>query len=466
MDRMPRVMITAPAIGSGKTLITCAILRILSAEGISPAAFKCGPDFIDPMFHEKVLGIPSGNLDIFLQGEGGMKESLQRLMSGKDIAIIEGVMGFFDGYGESLSEGASYDICVSTATPAILVVNCRGMSRSIIPVIKGYINYFTDSAEKRDGSQIIRGVILNNISPGIEKKIAVMIEEELNIPVIGHLPPLKKEVFGSRHLGLILPDEVPGVLARIDEVAGELKKSLDIEKLLEIAKTAGVHTGDLNCTEDFSNGHFRVHISDENACVGVAMDEVFCFYYSDNLELIKHMGAEIKLFSPIHDRELPDVTGIILGGGYPELHGRDLSENKTMRQCIKEASESGMPILAECGGYLYLKEGLTDPNGVKWDMVGVFEGESFKRDKLSHFGYINMFADVDTPYLKAGESVRGHEFHYYETTGGRHVCDMRKPAGQRHWPGMEVKDNTFGGFAHLYYPSNPEFIRRFLSLQR
>ena len=439
----PRILICAPGSGSGKTLVTCAILRLLKKHGYDPCSFKCGPDYIDPMFHKKVLGIPSGNLDLFLAGEEGALRSLSEGMEGRDIAVIEGVMGVYDGMGKCECEGSSYDLCVRTKTPAILVVNCRGMSRSIIPMIKGFLEYGAPS--------IIQGVILNNISPMIASDISVLIEKELKIPVMGFLPKLEGEVLGSRHLGLVMPDEVPEVLEIIDRVADELEKSFDLEKFFEIARSAKpIECRELEIT----------HVTDKT--VAVAMDEAFCFYYEDNLRLLEKMGARIKFFSPIHDEHLPEADGIIIGGGYPELHLKELSDNLPMRNDIKSAAARGIPILAECGGFLYLKDSFRDKDGKVYEMAGVLPGQGYMTDKLTHFGYVSVTAAQDTPYLNKGDTVIGHEFHYCATTDNGSVCTMSKPVGNRSWEGYQVSGNVFAGFAHLYYPSCPEFIERFL----
>lgn len=450
----PRILICAPGSGSGKTLVTCAILRLLKKKGFDPCSFKCGPDYIDPMFHKKVLGISSGNLDLFLAGKDGVLASLSEGMAGKDIAVIEGVMGFYDGMGKSEYEGSSYDLCVKTKTPAIMVVNCRGMSRSVAAMVKGFLDYeggCQDLADESHKVPVIRGVILNNISPMIAPDISELIEKELKIPVVGFLPKLEGELLGSRHLGLVMPDEVPEVLEIIDKVSEELEKSFDLDKFIEIAMSA----------EAIDAGAPVVERVTER-CVAVAMDEAFCFYYEDNLRLLEKMGARIKFFSPIHDQHLPKADGIIIGGGYPELHLKELSDNASMRQDIKKAADAGIPILAECGGFLYLKESFKDKDGAVYDMAGVLNGQGFMTDKLGHFGYVNVTAGEDTPYLKKGEGIRGHEFHYCDTTDNGDACTMSKPVGSRSWAGYQVKGNVFAGFAHLYYPSNPDFLKEFL----
>ena len=440
----PRILICAPASGSGKTLITCALLRILLRRGFLPASFKCGPDYIDPMFHRKVLGIPSRNLDLFFMGEDGLKKTLCRGAEGRNIGVLEGVMGLFDGMSADSSKGSSIDIAGITGTLAILVVNCKGMSRSVIPLVKGFCDY--------DREKLIQGVILNNISPMVSGSIKKEIEEETGISVIGLLPAMKDVNFDSRHLGLVMPEEIPEVLEVIDRVADKLEENLDFEKLSEIAKRAE------SILKFDGTGS---SLNTEKIKVGVAMDEAFCFYYQDNFDLLEEMGAEIVPFSPIHDSELPEVSRLIFGGGYPELHAKALFENTAMRQEIRSAAENGMPILAECGGFLYLQKKMSDPDGCSFEMAGVLPGHGYMTESLQHFGYVTMESVSANPYLLPSEKIKAHEFHYYDTTDNGVICSLKKPSG-RAWMGYQAKGNVFGGFAHLYYPSCPEFIKRFL----
>ena len=450
LKSFPRFMICAPSSGSGKTLITCALLRILERKGYHPASFKCGPDYIDPMFHKKVLGIPGRNLDVFLMGHYGLRGALSRGAEGKDIGVLEGVMGFFDGMSTDSIEGSSADICSITGTPAILVVNCKGMSSSVIALIKGFCEYGREN--------YVKGVILNNVSLMVAGSLKKEIEKELGIPVIGFLPRLKNEPFSGRHLGLVMPDEIPQVLDIIDDVADRLSENLDFDKLMEIA----ADTKRILMLQDFDiPKEWKISGSKQKIRVGIAMDEAFCFYYEDNLELLRQMGAEIIPFSPVHDAHLPQVSRLILGGGYPELYAKALSENKSMREDILRAARGGMPVLAECGGFLYLQESLSDPEGKNFDMVGALKGNGNMRDKLHHFGYVTMSSTLDNPYLKVGEEIKAHEFHYYDTTDNGEVCLLKKPSGKS-WCGYQVKEKVFGGFAHLYYPSCPEFVKRFL----
>ena len=444
----PRIMICAPGSGSGKTLITCGLLRILERRGFLPGAFKCGPDYIDPMFHRKVLGIPSRNLDVFLMGNVGVKEALARGADGRSFGVLEGVMGLFDGQRADSTEGSSYDIASITGTPAILVVNCKGMSRSVVPLVKGFCDY--------DREKLIQGVILNNISSMVSEDIKKGIEEETGIPVIATLPKMSEVNLESRHLGLVMPGEVQGLLKMIDKVADALSESLNFEKFVEIAQNAKKITAPVEFHIPES-----LKTNTEKIKVGVALDEAFCFYYEDNLDLLRQMGAELVFFSPIHDKKVPQVSRLIIGGGYPELHAKELSENVSMKEEIRRAAKAGMPILAECGGFLYLQESLTDPEGQSYEMVGAISGRGHMTNRLGHFGYVTVTCALESPYLKASEDIRAHEFHYYDTDDNGEFCYLTKPSGKS-WMGYRAEENVFAGFAHLYYPSRPELIARFL----
>ena len=471
--KFPRVLIGAPGSGSGKTLITCALLQLLKRRGYDPAAFKCGPDYIDPMFHKTVLGVPSRNLDLFLSGKEGILNSLSKGSRGKNIGIVEGVMGYFDGMGATSMEGSSYDISRVTMTPSILVINCKGMSRSVLPLAKGFCEYRKDNP--------IKGIILNNCSKMVIKDISDGILLETGVPVIGFLPALKDINFESRHLGLVMPNEIPNHTQMIDKVTDALEEGFDLDAFLRIANEAGelfeyerenesekTKTGialraDRNLSDQiFSGASKKKTASKDSLRIGIAMDEAFCFYYEDNLDLLEELGAELVPFSPIHDHELPDVSGVIIGGGYPELHAKVLSENASMRSCINDAAKKGLPILAECGGFLYLQDKLQTPDNEIYPMAGVFSGDSHMEGRLMSFGYVNVMAVKRNPYLYDGETIRGHEFHYYNTTDNGDIFSMKKPSGKREWTGYQLKNNALGGFTHMYYPSCETFIYRFL----
>ena len=301
--RIPRILIAAPGSGSGKTLLTCALLRLFQRKGIRAAAFKCGPDFIDPMFHKKVLGTPSRNLDLYLAGEEGVRRSFAAGCESAQIAVIEGVMGYFDGTGSSGMEGSSYHLASVLQAPVLLAVDVRGMSRSAAALIKG----FTDYGEQK----MIRGAFLNRVSPAMANRISGWLESEVGIPVLGSFPADDSLRIESRHLGLVEPDEVPDLLQKIDHAADLLEQTLNLELLLEIAQSAPVLQVEKMSVKEFEAARENARNEEAPVTIAVAEDEAFSFYYEDNLELLEELGAQIVRFSPLHDREFPKADGLL-----------------------------------------------------------------------------------------------------------------------------------------------------------
>ncbi len=443
--RIPRILIAAPGSGSGKTLLTCALLRLFQRKGIRAAAFKCGPDFIDPMFHKKVLGTPSRNLDLYLAGEDGVRRSFAAGCEGAQIAVIEGVMGYFDGTGSSGMEGSSYHLASVLQAPVLLAVDVRGMSRSAAALIKGFADY----GEQR----MIRGAFLNRVSPAMANRISGWLESEAGIPVLGSFPVDDALHIESRHLGLVEPDEIPDLLQKIDHAADLLDQTLNLELLLEIAQSAPVLQ-----VEKMSREKPSVEVSP--VTIALAEDKAFSFYYEDNLELLKELGAQIVRFSPLHDREIPEADGLLIGGGYPELKAGELAANTFMISSIRRAAEQGMPILAECGGFQYLQEKLVDSEGIEHRMCGVLKGFSRMTKKLVRFGYVEVSGEGG--YFGSGQTIRGHEFHYSDSTNNGNACRAVKPDG-RAWDCMVVQGRITAGYPHLYYRSDPAFAEAFVA---
>ena len=442
-NAFPRILLSAPCSGSGKTLCTLALLALLREKGFAPVGFKCGPDFIDPLFHERVLNMPSRNLDLFLAGREGVRSSLGKGAEEGSFGVMEGVMGLFDGMSLSSAKNSSYDIGRETDTPVILILPARGMSRSALALLRGFLS--------EDPEGRIKGILINRVSLPFGKELKRVIEEELGLPVVGIMPENRELGLESRHLGLVLPEEIPKLQGIIQKAADVLKETLDLSCLLEIAEGAGA----VSVPEKRRRLEKRVR-------VGVAKDEAFCFYYRENLELLEELGAELLPFSPMRDEKLPEVSGLLFGGGYPELQAKALAENKKMREAVRQAALEGMPILGECGGFLYLQQSLTDLKGRRYPMAGVLPGEAFYTGKLSRFGYVEVEAARENPYLSEGAKIRGHEFHYYDVTEKGESCIMKKPGKERQWKGGQCVNRVFAGFPHLYYSSCREFAERFL----
>lgn len=467
---MYRWMIAAPASGSGKTAAVCGLLTLLKKRGCSTGAFKCGPDYIDPMFHKKVLGIPGCNLDSFFLEPEQLRDLFCRETAELEAAVVEGVMGYFDGVG-GMSWGSSWDIARILKLPVILVVDGHGASLSVLAQIKGFLDY-QPTGEREENR--IAGVILNRTSPSMCSVLKPRIEKELGIACLGCIPVLKWLDLKSRHLGLLLPDEIGNLQEQMERLSQVLEESVDVERLLELGRgpqrryESGADQEDGAGREDEAGREDRAgrkkKQGEETFCLAAAMDEAFCFYYQENLELLRELGARIIPFSPLRDEKLPEQTdGILLGGGYPELYAAELGENRSMREFIRRAAEEGMPILGECGGYLYLLEELEGEDGNMYPMAGVFSGSGKREERLRHFGYVTVRTGADSSYLKKGQQIRGHEFHYWhcqkdETEG---AMEAKKPLGGKKWPAMRIKHQVTAGFPHLYYPSLPEFAERF-----
>ena len=474
---IPRIMIAGTKSGSGKTTITCGIIRALTrgvmstGEGLNVHAFKCGPDYIDPMFHRSALGVPSKNLDLFFTDEETTRGLFLEGNDG-DISVIEGVMGLYDGIGGVSSVASSYHLASVLETPIVLVIDAHGMGRSIIAELRGFLSM--------DENHLIKGVILNRISASFYGVIAPVIEEELDIKVLGYFPKSEGIKIESRHLGLLLPNEIAELDAMLDKAADIICESVDLKALVDMAgddEPGGRGQSVISdrwgqgppITFDKMIGGPCPHLSSTSSKrLAIARDEAFCFYYEDNLRMLEAAGLTLVPFSPIHDEKLPeDIRGLILGGGYPENFLEQLSNNKSMLESIKAAIDRGIPSLAECGGFMYLHEEIKDKDGKSFQMVGVIPGSCEYKDKLVRFGYMtieekegNFLAGIDN------RKINGHEFHYYDSTNNGSDCLSVKPSGKRSWESAHVGDNHWWGFAHLYYPSNPEFVWAFAAKEK
>ena len=453
--KINRFMIAAPKSGSGKTMITCALLQLLKDSGKNVSSYKCGPDYIDPMFHKKVLGVPSKNLDTFFTDEKTTVQLFLDKRADGDFAVLEGVMGLYDGLGGIYEQGSSYHLAKVTQTPIILVVDAKGMGKSVLALIAGFLQY--------DTQHLIKGVMLNRMSKGYYDIIKPLIEKELSVKVVGYFPEQKDIRLESRHLGLVMPDELADIKEQLDELAGRLKKTIDLDMLLDIAAEAEEITKTTNTEQmQIQNQNNKINIA-------VAMDEAFCFYYEDNLRLLEKCGAKLQYFSPLHDTKLPDnCDALLLGGGYPELYAKELSENLSMRNSIKTAFKTGLPTVAECGGFMYLHtyihnicEEDADAQNYVFGMTGALDSECHFKGKLVRFGYIEL-EEKHSNFLPTYEKIRAHEFHYYDSTDNGADCIATKPATGRSYDCVISHDNYWLGFPHLYYPSNPHFAESFV----
>ena len=471
-------MFAAPKSGSGKTVVTCAVLWALKNLGWRVASFKCGPDYIDPMFHEKVIGVAAKNLDTFFTGEEKTRELFQSSVKKTDFAVFEGVIGVYDGLGGVREEGSSYHLAMVTKTPIVLVVDAKGMGRTVIPLIAGVLHY--------DRKHLIRGIILNRVSKGYYETLKPLMEKELKTEVVGFLPEMEELHIESRHLGLFLPDEVENIKEKLQAASDLFSRTVSMERIREIGESAEELGGDGTLTEGMLVEETRVEETWTDKCVGiirgkagggsagevflkhirptiaVARDEAFCFYYGDNIRLLEEYGARIAYFSPLHDEKLPDgCHGLLIGGGYPELYAKGLSANGKMRRAVRNAAENEMPVVAECGGFMYLHSFLKDEQGICYDMAGVIPAACFFTGKLVRFGYIEL-REKRKNFLLNGRGIKGHEFHYYDSMyNGTDVMAVKPVTGKEYCCIIENRTQWMG-FPHLYFPSNPVFARAFI----
>lgn len=462
----PGIMIAAPKSGSGKTMITCALLELLKERGMDVTAYKCGPDYIDPMFHREVIGVPSRNLDGFFADDVQLGEIYASGKREGSFAVVEGVMGLYDGLGGTEEAASSYHLAQVLEMPILLVVDAKGMGRSILPLIAGFLAY--------DRAHLIGGILLNRVSRAYCDRIAPLIRQELKVPVIGCFPEQKEVAVESRHLGLVLPVEIDALKDKVQKAAGILAQNMEWDQLWAIAGRA------LGAADTAGHGSLQKYVCEqtvkggerqggENVRIAVARDEAFCFYYEENLEILRQAGAEIVAFSPLHDQRLPEgVSGILLGGGYPELYAEQLAANTGMKASVKNAIKAGMPSVAECGGFMYLHETLVDQNGQRFAMCGVLPGKCEFKGRLIRFGYVSLEMDPTvgtagaSTFLEPGETIRGHEFHYYDSTDNGSACHAVKPVSGQAWDCVHAGADHWWGFPHLSYLSNPLFAQKYI----
>lgn len=440
--KIPRIMISAAGSNSGKTTVTTAILKAFSMKEIKVSAFKAGPDYIDPMFHWSVVGVPSRNLDKFMLGENNCRYLLAKNARESHISIIEGVMGYYDGIGTGTA-CSSYELARTLDCPAVLVIDPSSMAASAAAIIEGFKNFRQQSN--------IKGVILNNISKGMYDYYKKVIESNTDVSVYGYMPYLESCRLESRHLGLVTAQEV----GRLEEIVLELGKqaleTIDTDGLLRLAESAG----------SLEYGEPEINYIGKTK-IALARDKSFCFYYQDSLDVLEDMGAELVEFSPMRDKHLPEgISGLYIGGGYPELYMKELSTNKPMLKDIREKMQSGLPTFAECGGYMYLMDSFKGETE-EYELVGAIEGSSSMTGSLGRFGYITLTSQNINLMCGMGASINGHEFHYSDSTNTGESFIAAKPESERKWKAIIADETKLVGYPHIHFMGNPEFAKNFI----
>lgn len=444
-NNISRVLIGGSGSGCGKTTVTLGLLSALKLKKMNITAFKCGPDYIDPMFHSEILETKSRNLDLYLCDENTVKYLMAEDSGGSDMAVIEGVMGIYDGAGFEDDSYSANHIARVTGTPEILVLNVRGKGLSLAAEALGYLSFSENK---------IKGFILNNCSKAMYSIYEKLLFEKTGLKCYGYMPHIAEGEIGSRHLGLITAEEIDDLKDRMEILGRAASESLDVEGIEALAAS----------TESFEYEEINIEKGEEIS-IAIARDKAFSFYYEDNLRLLELLGAKLIQFSPMNDKKLPDgICGIILGGGYPEVHIEKLTENKSMLNSIKAAVASGMPTYAECGGFMYLGESITTENGC-YETVGAIPGNSHITAGLVRFGYKNLTANKDNVMCSAGESIKCHEFHYSDTDeyGEGFIAENRRG---RTWETGVATKSMYAGYPHLHLWSNINFAAGFVKACR
>lgn len=451
---IPRILFAAGASGSGKTLITCGVLQALMNRKLRVASFKCGPDYIDPMFHSRVIGASSRNLDTFFTRLEVTKYLLASGCEGYDIAVMEGVMGYYDGLGGVSTRASACELAAVTDTPVVLIVESRGMSLSLLAYIKGFLEFRKEHH--------IAGVIFNRMSPMLYPRMKELTEQELGLQVFGYVPEVKDCVIESRHLGLVLPEEIPLLKERLAALAEILEQTMNLDALIRLAEAApDLKIPGMEELKELDET-YAFHLPSP-VRIALADDEAFCFFYEDNLKLLQAMGAELIHFSPVHDQELPpDIDGLLLYGGYPELNAAALEKNVRMRTCIRKRIADGLPVMAECGGFMYLHEQMEDMDGNLRAMAGVIPGRVFRTNRLQRFGYVTLRQRRQVFGQSALGEIPAHEFHYFDSEHCGDCFTAQKPMNGANWTCIHGTDHILAGFPHLYYYGNPATAKAFL----
>lgn len=448
----PRLVIAGTHSGVGKTTVTLALMAALKARGLVVQPFKAGPDFIDPGHHQLATGRPSRNLDGWMLDEVVNRSIFSRASADADLSIIEGMMGLFDGSSPTHEQGSTAELAKQLQAPVLLVIDGSAMARSAAAMASGYATF--------DPNLHVRGVLFNRVrSEGHYRLLREAVEAQTGLAVLGYLRPDASITIPDRHLGLRTAIE-----ARqsdlYDRLAQSAAKTIDLDRVEALARSAG---------GTFAVDAPAVAGAYDMVRIGLAYDAAFCFYYQDNLELLKAGGAEIVKFSPLHDARLPDVDLLYFGGGYPELYGAALEGNVSMRAAVKEYSDSSGAIYAECGGLMYLTQGIRDGDCGRREMVGVFPAEAVMRQSGMTLGYRMVKTVRDCLLGPAGTSLRGHEFHYslLEPKGDLdYACMLEDAAGKPVGRDGLMKGNTLALYSHQHFGSRLEMVVNLLQSVR
>ncbi len=440
---IPRLVIAAPMSGSGKTTVTLAILSALKKRGLRVAPFKVGPDYIDPQFHRTICQRPAYNLDSWLTGQKGVLNSFRRGIQDADIAVIEGVMGLFDGIGGT-TQASTAEVARILGLPVVIVLPARSLSTTAAALIKGLLAY--------DPDLHFLGVILNGVGSTKHERLLRKALSGLEIPILGAIPRDETFELPSRHLGLVQAEELD-LEEKLDLWAERIARYLDLEDLIERARPFTLRLPLLPGRA----------LEPRGKKIAVARDEAFSFYYRENLDLLEEAGAELLYFSPLRDPFPEGAQGLYLGGGYPELFARELSRRDDLRSTLKKLIREGLPVLAECGGFMFLLEGI-EVKGETYPMVGAISGIARMTPGLRALGYRQVRFLSETFLFPAGSLALGHEFRYSSISKGHLLgLEVKDAEGLRISTFGRAEKNLLASYIHFHFGSTPEAIQNFLA---
>lgn len=432
---MRKLLLTAMQSGQGKTVTTMALLAALKKKGLEVTSYKVGPDYIDPSLHERILKKKSYNLDSFFLEESEIKELFSRTAKG-DVAVIEGVMGYYDGLGGTSTGASSWEISQFLDATSILVVQPKGSSLSLAAQIKGIMDFRPNS---------LKGILLSKCSASLYDFLKPLIEKETGLELLGYLP----DTAFLQSLDELYDASEDTFLDHMDELAELTLSHVNLERLLELAKKEEPELRE------------RAQEQKEKIRLAYTKDEAFAFIYHENLRVLEEAGFELVPFSPLRDEFPTDCCGLYLCGGYQESYLKELSENKTLLYAIKEKMEKGMPTLCEGAGFVYLHEKVEDKKGEQHQLVGAFSGMCRQEQRLQQFGYVELRAKEDGFFLKKDEVLKGHFYHRWTCPDGGMDLVATRPISGKRTDVLHQKENFFGGMIYLYLPSEKKTLENF-----
>ena len=448
--KKPRGLVVAGTqSGAGKTTVTLALLAVLRRQGLSVQAFKVGPDFIDPGHHTVITGRLSHNLDGWMLSKEENLAIFQRYAAGADAVVVEGVMGLYDGFDAVTEDGSTAQMAKWLNLPILLCVNARSMARSVAALAQGFQTF--------DPGLNWAGLVANQVgSPNHTAILKQALEHAGGLPFVGGLHRRDDIILGERHLGLVTAEQTEWDEKTVTRLADWLEDGVNLERLWDRLPTV-----EIDAPPETETPAPIVRI-------GVARDTAFCFYYEENFRRLQEAGAELVFFSPLTDRTLsPDLDGIYLGGGYPEVFARELADNEGMREAVKAFGQNGGVVYAECGGFMYVSESLRDKDGQSFPMAGLLPVEVRMLDRLKSLGYREVTFAEATPLGAAGLTARGHEFHYSEVVADSHDSPSVYQVSGRRPGAADTKGyligNVLASYVHLYFGSQPELARNFVA---